>query len=66
MKSLYPRKPIGSKKCCAICKKQKSMKHFPITKKVEGGANLHHSYCKPCLNQYMLDRYHFFQNQKYA
>lgn len=64
MKSLYPRKPIGVKKCCAICKKQKSLKHFPIVKRIDGNAVQYHSYCKPCLNQYMLDRYHYLKDNK--
>lgn len=64
MKSLYPRKPIDAKKCCAICEKQKSLKHFPVTKRIDNTAVLYHSYCKPCLNQYMLDRYHYLKDTK--
>lgn len=65
MKSLYPRKQIGAnKKCCAVCEKHKSLKHFAITKRISTNAVLYHSYCKPCLNQYMLDRYHYLKDTK--
>lgn len=64
MKSLYPRKRVTHVKTCAICEKTKTLVSFPIVKRLKAGKHMRHSYCNPCLSQYMLDRYHFLKNTK--
>lgn len=59
MPSLYPRKKSTTKKVCAICQKNKHLHHFHITKWDAHTKIQRHSYCKPCLQQYMADRYRY-------
>lgn len=51
---LFPRRKV-----CLICAKCKPVASFAWLSK----AGQRHSYCKPCLSEYMLSRYHATKKQ---
>ena len=46
---LFPRRKV-----CLICAKCKPVASFSLVRKPD----MRHSYCRPCMAQYMLARYH--------